>query len=84
LPNITGSFDSAIVGEGEGAFTTVGIGFSLSVTAQGGNFTTQLDASKGETKTDGSIKTASEHHVYGAANGVQPQNISIRLWKRIS
>ena len=36
-----------------------------------------IDASKGETKTDGTLKTADEHHVYGASDTVQPPAVAI-------
>lgn len=90
LPNIAGRFaaggaypfqssNNAFSLEGSGNYIIDGItqGYKQANAVR-------LDASKGETKTNGSIKTANEHHVYGAANGVQPQNISIRLWERIS
>lgn len=37
-----------------------------------------FDASKGETKTDGTLKTANEHHVYGASDTVQPPAFTVR------
>lgn len=36
-----------------------------------------FDASKGETKTDGTLKTSNEHHVYGASDTVQPPAVAI-------
>lgn len=36
-----------------------------------------IDASKGETKTDGTLKTADEHHVYGASDTVQPPAVCV-------
>lgn len=36
-----------------------------------------FDASKGETKTDGTFKTSNEHHVYGASDTVQPPAVAI-------
>lgn len=36
-----------------------------------------FDASKGETKTDGTLKTETEHHVYGASDTVQPPAVAI-------
>lgn len=50
----------------------------------GGDKKAYFNASKGETKTDGTLKTSSEHKVYGSSNFVTPKNITIRLWKRIS
>lgn len=43
-----------------------------------------LNASKGEGKTDGTLKTSSEHKAYGTSNFVTPKNITIKLCKRIS
>lgn len=43
-----------------------------------------FDASKGETKTDGTIKTDSEHKVYGSSNHVTPNNATIKVWQRVS
>jgi hypothetical protein len=37
----------------------------------------EFDASKGETKTDGTLKDASEHHVYGASDTVQPDSVCV-------
>ena len=39
-----------------------------------------FDASKGETKTDGTLK----NDVYGKSDHVTPYNISFHMWKRIS
>ena len=36
-----------------------------------------IDASKGETKTDGTLKTADEHHVYGTSDTVQPPAVCV-------
>lgn len=36
-----------------------------------------FDASRGETKTDGTLKTSNEHHVYGASDTVQPPAVAI-------
>lgn len=37
----------------------------------------KYDASKGETKTDGTLKTADEHHVFGASDTVQTPAIAL-------
>ena len=42
-----------------------------------GCHTLEIDASKGETKTDGTLKTANEHHVYGASDTVQPPAVCV-------
>lgn len=36
-----------------------------------------FDASEGETKTDGTLKTSDEHHVYGSSDTVQPPAVAI-------
>lgn len=36
-----------------------------------------FDASRGETKTDGTLKTSDEYHVYGASDTVQPPAVAI-------
>ena len=36
-----------------------------------------INATDGETKTDGTLKTANEHHVYGASNTVQPDSVCV-------
>lgn len=88
LPNITGRTYNVVAGSDwtEGALSNTESSFTQSIPA--GDSTKfrwlNLNAKNGETKTDGTLKAAAEHHVYGAANGVQPQNISIRLWQRIN
>lgn len=62
--------------------------YSGSSPMDGGSYTYDhsmiFDASKGETKTDNSLKTDSEHKVYGSSNHVTPFNLSIKVWQRIS
>lgn len=96
LPNITGSFVSIktegqsqndIVFLGRGAFSR-GKETSVNQTA-GYNAQTydpfyHLDASDGETKTDGTLKTDSEHKVFGSSNHVTPCNATIKVWQRVS
>lgn len=43
-----------------------------------GTFDLEFDASKGETKTDGTIKGTDEPHVYGNSETVQPPAFTIR------
>lgn len=43
-----------------------------------------FNAKNGETKTDGTLKTANEHHVYGNSDTVQPPAYFVYMWKRIS
>lgn len=59
--------------------SNIGIGGSGATT---GNL--KFSARNGETKTDGTLKTSSEHKVYGLSNFVQPKNITIKLWQRIN
>lgn len=81
-PNITGEFaggDSRITPSG--AFTQIPNenGFSGS----SGRFCkVKFDAKSGETKTDGTLKTSSEHKVYGSSDDLQVKNTTIRLWRR--
>jgi len=91
LPNITGvipaqgsSWDRGF--QSNGAFSRNSSGKVDSGDSTGSDWATSFyfTAKEGETKTNGSIKKESEHHVYGAANSVQTKNISIKLWKRIS
>ena len=48
------------------------------------HYISYFDASNGETKTDGSLKTDDEYKVYGSSNHVTPNNLSIRIWQRTS
>lgn len=43
-----------------------------------GCHTLKIDASKGETKTDGTLKTEDEPHVYGNSDTVQPPAFTVR------
>ena len=45
---------------------------------------TLFDASLGETKIDGTLKTASEYHVFGKSDTVLPQYLVLRYWRRTS
>ena len=76
LPNIEGRFRHTTTGgdgsEVDGAFSNFIIG-GVQANA-GGQYTgngVKFDASKGETKTDGTLKTVDEPHVYGNSNTVQ-------------
>lgn len=87
LPNIKGTFvggEMSFAKAFTGAFEIV----NENVTGQGAGIgidqKAYFTASKGETKTDGTLKTSSEHKAYGSSNFVTPKNISIKLWKRIS
>ena len=89
LPNITGSV--GIIRHDSGAFfkdgswgtEKVGSGGSY-VGIMNGKVRNDFDASKGETKTDGSLKTNNTEKVYGKSNHVTPYNVSFHMWKRIS
>lgn len=83
LPNIKGRFRHTTTGGGgsevDGAFSN----FTVSeVQANaGGKYTgngVKFDASKGETKTDGTLKTEYEPHVYGNSDTVQPPAFTVR------
>ena len=90
MPNITGSIKIAGAGQtrdSEGAFSS---SYSMSVnegfepgwmfSQQGvGTLSYNFNASKGENKTDGTLKTSSEHKAYGTSNFVTPKNITIKL-----
>ena len=79
LPNITGSFYTTY---GNDASSVVGALIPAQTVAAfyPGSVEigkTLFNASKGETKTDGTIKTETEHHVYGASDTVQPPAVAI-------
>ena len=80
LPNITGSTGGVeYIGETAiGAFSAKNASCSFG-NMQGSRITGSVtfSASKGETKTDGTLKTANEHHVYGASNTVQPPAVCV-------
>lgn len=83
LPNITGSFGNwnQWVGRryGDGAFSARDDGPADGFTVKGTDHRTgaTFNASNGETKTDGTLKTSDEHHVYGASDTVQPPAVAI-------
>lgn len=80
LPNITGTFsgdDTNAAEEYTGCFT-----LSSQVVEGQGNVTGTdrlaiFNASNGETKTDGTLKTDDEHHVYGNSDTVQPASYTV-------
>jgi microcystin-dependent protein len=82
LPNITGVMgkiaSSYIVGSGcfgrKAGTETYRAGGS-----QSENATVNFDGTNGETKIDGTLKTANEHHVYGASNTVQPDSVCVNF-----
>lgn len=85
LPNIKGEIKTnetygSIQGyhpSGNGAYKVTGKGNSSWQGSVAGTFDLEFDASKGETKTDGTLKTANEHHVYGASDTVQPPAVCV-------
>lgn len=87
LPNITGEYHSNMDRSGipsatysKGAFGHGPVTYNYSGAHDKENkFTSYMDfnASKGETKTDGNIKTETEHHVYGSSDTVQPPAVAI-------
>ena len=46
--------------------------------------TLKFGASKGETKTDGTLKTENDYHVFGKSNRVDTDSITVKYWKRIA
>lgn len=87
LPNITGFSDytippATITG---GAFSYSMVGGDAGVyNKDSTRYRFFLNASKGETKTDGSLKTDNDYKVYGKSNHVTPCNATIKVWQRIS
>lgn len=88
LPNITGSIRFAGPGQGQGGYNA----FSSSYSKQSdngygdgglfnqeglGGLTYSFNARNGETKTDGTLKTSSEHKVYGSSDTVQPASYTV-------
>jgi hypothetical protein len=95
LPNITGSYRGGQDGskninvlEATGAFYGDDYKSSCDDTSNDRNTTynklLKLDASKGETKTNGTVKTNDEYHVYGKSDHVTTYNSAIQIWRRIS
>lgn len=84
VPNITGEFDPWSFNNytnTKGAFSQIANGvlsYDSSGIYYGARF--RFDASKGETKINGTLK----NDVFGKSNRVQVDNITIRYWKRIS
>lgn len=83
LPNITGDFGNwnQWTGSryGNRAFSARSDGGASGFRASGTDDRTGVtfNASRGETKTDGTLKAANEHHVYGASDTVQPPAVAI-------
>lgn len=83
LPNITGSFGNwnQWTGSryGNGAFSARSDGGSKGFKESGNDDRTGVtfNASRGETKTNGTLKAANEHHVYGASDTVQSPAVAI-------
>ena len=86
LPNIKGEIKTSgpygsIQGyypTGLGAYKTIRKGNSAWQGSVVGTFDLEFDASKGETKTDGTRKTEYEPHVYGNSDTVQPPAFTVR------
>lgn len=86
LPNITGTVltgnHSLNIGCGNhiGAFYEPNLKRGESIWGESGDSwsgSLGIDASKGETKTNGKLKAANEHHVYGASDTVQPPAVAL-------
>lgn len=84
VPNITGEFDPWAFfnyTNTTGAFSKIAnnaYSFDSTGAINGARF--KFDASKGESKINGTLK----NDVFGKSNRVQVDNITIRYWKRIS
>lgn len=81
LPNITGSTYNAVA-QTESAVGALSNPDAGSYLYTGSSSPTkyrfiELDASKGETKTDGTLKTEDEAHVYGNSDTVQPASYTV-------
>lgn len=79
LPNITGEggllrddFGASAKGAIKVTRTGIGVGGSGGTTGNLG-----FDAKNGETKTDGTLKTEDEYHVYGSSDTVQPASYTV-------
>ena len=95
LPNITASATNGYVNNWlqaalrnlEGALcygdTVPRTAYTRADATSGGGYnhdeTLIIDASKGETKKDGTRKTDNEHHVYGASDTVQPPAVCVNF-----
>ena len=83
LPNIKGTFDGN-VDDGEtgkaGVFYNTGAYFCGSNGTSGNGGLVGFDARKGETDTNGNVKTSGQ--VFGNSNTVQPPAIAVSMWKR--
>lgn len=83
LPNITGT--SGVLRAANGAFyrndddlvTKVQSSTTGNEVALSNSRINDFDASKGETKTDGTLKTEDEAHVYGNSDTVQPASYTV-------
>lgn len=52
--------------------------------AAGSDSAVNFDASRGETKMDGTLKTDSDYKVYGKSDTVQPPALVVNMWRRIA
>lgn len=91
LPNITGSFrvngiktsggNTSIIRSTTGCYEPPVVyssaNYGTSESTQTGMYTVKTKASLGETKTDGTLKTADEPHVYGNSDTVQQAALTI-------
>lgn len=86
LPNITGRLGAPLYGGGDGSGEIFGayLGSYRAGNSDGNlgddrqqNGVHIFNASNGETKTNGTLKTSNEHHVYGASDTVQPPAVAM-------
>lgn len=91
LPNVTGKLNSvdrgyySITGY-EGAYSPERLPNSYCAAPGGakGTDVPQFNAARGETKTDGTLKSASDYKVFGKSDTVMVQHVSSRYWRRTS
>ena len=77
LPNITGVFGGAEGSPSPSGAFSAGSGGRCPSTAFGDRNKITFNAKNGETKTDGTLKTEDEAHVYGSSDTVQPASYTV-------
>lgn len=86
LPNVTGQSivctSNSVVGSG--AFYYEGTNSIGCDWGNNRNAIVTFDAARGETKTDGTIKSVSDYKVFGKSDTVMVQHVSSRYWRRTS
>ena len=84
LPNIKGNFKVWKFAEADGAFYKNGSWGGANSKDGGGDNTYKIsfDASLGETKTNGTLKSSSDYKIYGKSDTVQPAAYVVNVWRR--